>query len=106
MNGIGLCGNIQGLKQLLRHLQTLLNPGGQILFDSSDIAYLYEDGIPKPKGYYGEVQFQYTYKNRKGKWFNWLYIDQQMLEVIASELNFRHTLLFEDENDQYLVKLH
>ncbi|RYF98635.1 MAG: methyltransferase domain-containing protein, partial [Chitinophagaceae bacterium] len=106
MNGIGLCGNIEGLKKLLVHLKTLLNPGGQIIFDSSDIAYLYDDVTPKPNTYYGEVQFQYAFQNIDGEWFNWLYIDQENLKAIAESLNFKVELLYEDENDQYLVKLY
>lgn len=105
MNGIGLCGDINGAKKLLSHLKTLLNPGGQILLDSSDISYLYEDGTPKPLSYYGEVKFQYSYRNNQGDWFKWLYIDQNSLKTIAKQLNFQWKLMYEDENDQYLVKL-
>lgn len=105
MNGIGLCGDVDGLKKLLLHLKTILNPGGQILFDSSDISYLYEDGTPKPSSYYGEVKFQYTYKTNNGEWFDWLYIDQNTLKAIAKRLNFQWKFIYEDENDQYLVKL-
>ena len=43
MNGIGLCGDIEGLKHFLEYLKKLLAPGGQVIFDSSDIAYLYKD---------------------------------------------------------------
>jgi len=46
MNGIGLVGNIAGLKAFLQHAKELLNPGGQLLFDSSDVAYLYEGNLP------------------------------------------------------------
>jgi hypothetical protein len=43
MNGIGLCGDMEGLKRFLEYLKKLLVSGGQIIFDSSDIAYLYKD---------------------------------------------------------------
>src|SRR3546814_15931844 len=36
MNGIGLVENISGFEKLLDHAKTILNPGGQLLFDSSD----------------------------------------------------------------------
>jgi SAM-dependent methyltransferase len=61
MNGIGLAGTIDGLKTLLFHLKGLLNRDGQILFDSSDIAYLYEGNLPE-QSYFGEIEYQYTYK--------------------------------------------
>ncbi|RYY25302.1 MAG: class I SAM-dependent methyltransferase, partial [Sphingobacteriaceae bacterium] len=62
MNGIGLTQNLTGLNRFLQHAKTLLLPGGQLIFDSSDIAYLYED-LPQPENnYYGEISYQYQYK--------------------------------------------
>ncbi len=104
MNGIGLAGTVDGLKQLLLHLKTLLNKDGQVLFDSSDIAYLYEGNLPK-KGYYGEIQYQYSYKKLKTEWFNWLYIDEHSLQQIAIETGFNMEVLLEDEFGQYLTRL-
>ena len=104
MNGIGLAGDLAGLKTLLTHFKSLLNSGGQILFDSSDINYLYEGNLPKDK-YYGEIAYQYQYKQLKTDWFKWLYIDEQTLTVIANEVGFDVNVLVEDEYDQYLVRL-
>ncbi|MFD1768224.1 class I SAM-dependent methyltransferase [Sphingobacterium suaedae] len=106
MNGIGLAGSLTGFRQLLRHSKTLLSDRGQLLFDSSNIAYLYEEyRIPKPMHYLGEIQFQYEYKGVRGEPFAWLYIDQQELIHIASEENWVVQILFEDDNDQYLVRM-
>lgn len=105
MNGIGLTGNIAGLKKFLSRAASLLNEGGQLLFDSSDLAYLYEDGLAKPTHYYGEVTCRYVYKRQKSDWFNWLYVDQKTLQHIAESTGWQMTLLFEDEQEQYLVKL-
>ena len=46
MNGIGMAGTLPELPKLLSHLKSLLNDGGQIVFDSSDLQYLYleDDG--------------------------------------------------------------
>lgn len=104
MNGIGLAGTLNQLKQLLQHLKTLLNTGGQILFDSSDIAYLYEEKLPAG-AYYGEILYQYHYKKLKTDWFNWLYIDEHTLQQIAIEAGFKAKILLEDEYGQYLVRL-
>lgn len=105
MNGIGLAGTVDGLRKLLHHFSTLLKPGGQLIFDSSDVAYLYEQGIPQNGPYYGEVVCCYEYKSKKTDWFSWLYVDQQTLTRIAAEEGWRCTLLFEDGDDQYLVRL-
>lgn len=105
MNGIGLCGTIQGLRTFLAHARKLLKKDGQLLFDSSDIAYLYAEGIKRPKTYYGEIAFQYEYKATKGEWFKWLYIDQDTLKKVAAEEDWSLEVLMEDENDQYLAKM-
>jgi SAM-dependent methyltransferase len=104
MNGIGLAGTIAGLKVLLLHLKDLLNRDGQILFDSSDIAYLYEGNLPK-QGYYGEIEYQYTYKKLKTEWFKWLYIDEYTLQQIATECGYLMDVLIDDEHGQYLTRL-
>lgn len=104
MNGIGLAGTLDGLKTLLTHFKSLLNPGGQILFDSSDINYLYEGTLPQNK-YYGEIAYQYQYKHLQTDWFKWLYIDEQTLTLIANEVGFDVNILVEDDYDQYLACL-
>lgn len=105
MNGIGLNEDLNGLKAFLNQAKQLINPGGQLLFDSSDITYLYED-IPLPTGkYYGELSYQYEYKKQKDDWFKWLYIDQETLIKIAKEQGWQTEILFEDEMDQYLARL-
>src|SRR5690606_21706324 len=59
MNGIGIAQTLDGLKSLLRHAKTLLSERGQLLFDSSNISYLYDEyWIPKPAHYFGEINFQ------------------------------------------------
>ncbi len=105
MNGIGLSGTEAGLINLLRHAKTLLNPGGQLLFDSSDVAYLFDAGLPENGHYYGEIECRYEYKKQKSDWFNWLYIDEQTLRKIAGSEGWQVEKHFEDENDQYLVRL-
>lgn len=105
MNGIGLTENLPGLRRFLNHAKTLLKPGGSLIFDSSDISYLYEDR-PLPAGrYHGEISYRYEYKGQFGDWFNWLYIDAHLLEVLTKEEGWKMELLFEDGMDQYLVRL-
>jgi len=105
MNGIGLTGSIAGLQDFLQWSKSLLKKDGQLLFDSSDIAYLYQDiAFPQNK-YYGEVAYQYEYKQQKGKWFNWLYVDQAMLLKLAKEAGWQCEIVLEDEYDQYLAQL-
>ncbi|MCY7420138.1 MAG: class I SAM-dependent methyltransferase [Chitinophagaceae bacterium] len=105
MNGIGLTANINGLHIFLRHIKTLLASGGQLVFDSSNVAYLYKKGIRPVRKYYGEIDFRYEYKKQKTNWFTWLYVDQQMLQKIAGEEGWKTEIIFEDDHDQYLARL-
>lgn len=106
MNGIGLSGTIEGFRKLLAHSKSLLSDKGQLLFDSSDISYLYDEyRIQKPAYYFGEIGFQYEFKGVKGEPFKWLYLDQETLIKIAHEEGWVVQILFEDENDQYLVRM-
>jgi SAM-dependent methyltransferase len=106
MNGIGLCGSMEGLQQFLIKAKKLIKKGGQLLFDSSDVAYLYEDGEPMPENrYYGEIDCCYEYRRQKSDWFSWLYIDRDTLRTTAEAQGWRMELLMEDETGQYLVRL-
>jgi SAM-dependent methyltransferase len=105
MNGIGLTGSIPGLKAFLTEVKTLINETGQLVFDSSDLSYLYLE-IPFPeKGYFGEVSFRYEYKSVKGNWFKWVYVDQKTLTDLAKEAGWLAEIIFEDDSDQYLARL-
>ena len=105
MNGIGLASNIAGLHIFLRHIKTLLAKDGQLVFDSSDVGYLYKKGVRPLRRYYGEIDFRYEYKKQKTKWFTWLYVDQQTLQKIALEEGWKTEIIFEDDHDQYLARL-
>ncbi len=105
MNGIGLTENIAKLRVFLKHAKSLIRPGGQLLFDSSDVAYLYGKQAPKPEHYYGEIMYQYEYNKQKTDWFKWLYIDRQLLTKIALEEGWNCSIIFEDEYDQFLARL-
>ena len=89
----------------------MLKPGGQILMDSSDLLYLYqeEDGsvsLDLSENYYGEVEYQVEYKGVKGEPFKWVFVDFSNLSYFADQAGFRIELLFEDENFNYLARLY
>jgi SAM-dependent methyltransferase len=105
MNGIGIIGTLDRMAVFLDKAKHLLNPGGQLVFDSSDIKYLYE-GQDLPKShYYGEVKFRYEYKGSFGDWFDWVYIDQKKLSEMTESLGWYTYFLHSDEHDQYLVRM-
>ena len=49
MNGPGVCGNLERLQLLLEKLKSLLNPKGQVLLDSSDLIYLFDETLKVKK---------------------------------------------------------
>jgi SAM-dependent methyltransferase len=104
MNGIGLTGTLSGLRDFLRTSRALLRPGGSLVFDSSDIAYLYGGTPPTSPGYYGELLYRYEYRRQLSDPFNWLFIDRKTLAGIAAAEGWQMELLYEDSRDQYLVK--
>lgn len=105
MNGIGLSRTINGLKAFLNHARTLLNEGGQLIFDSSDITYLYDEVEMPTDRYFGELEYQYQYDRINGDWFKWLYVDKDSLIKIAREQNWQCEILLEDDYSQYLAQL-
>jgi len=105
MNGLGIVGKLDQLPAFLKHCKSLLNECGQVLLDSSDISYLYEDGVERPGGYFGEVRYQYEYKGEKGDWFDWVYVDQETLTEVIEKEGLAIEILHTEETDQYLARI-
>ena len=110
MNGSGIIGTLNHIDRFFNHIKTLLAPRGQILMDSSDISYLFqeEDGsfwIDASAGYYGEMQYKLKYKEQESEWFDWLYIDYNTLQNAANANGFLSEILTEGENNDYLARL-
>jgi len=102
MNGIGFAGTIEGLKYTLDHARKLLVPGGMILFDSSDVSYLYPKGRLKAQPYFGELDYCYQYGDTWGNWFKWLYIDHRKMAEISREMGWHLQILYQDQTGHFL----
>lgn len=111
MNGAGMCGKLKNIPNFLQKLKSLLTDEGQILVDSSDIIYMFdedEDGgkwIPTDVDYYGEVIFDIAYKGEKEASFDWMYIDYNTLQNAAVANGLQCELILEGEHFDYLAKL-
>lgn len=109
MNGIGIAGTLSNLEKTLEHAKSLLNSGGKILCDSSDIKYLYEDEdgslwVNLNQEYYGNFRFQMKYKKETGPWFDWLYVDFDSLFTAAKNVGLKAVRLY-DKDDNYLAEI-
>lgn len=110
MNGTGIFGTLKETDKYLQKLKSLLKDEGQILIDSSDLIYMYdqdEDGaycIPA-EGYYGELTFTVQYKGETEDTFPWLYLDYNTLQNAAIANGLKCELVLEGEHFDYLAKL-
>ena len=110
MNGIGIVGTLERLPKFFRHLDKILAPGGQVLCDSSDISYVFEDeegmiDIPNEMDYYGEHSFRMQYKDTIGEPFDWLYIDADTLREQASKNGYAVEVVADGEHYDYLARI-
>lgn len=110
MNGTGIAGKLSRLPQLLSRLKQLMNPGAQILIDSSDLRYVYEDengvlDVDLDGAYYGEVDYQMTYRNIMGKRFDWLYADSVVLAECCRQCGLKCEILAQGNHYDYLARI-
>lgn len=109
MNGIGIAGSLANLESFLEHAVSCLNEGGKIICDSTNVMYLYEneDGsvwMDLNSTYFGDFKFQMKYKNKATDWFDWLYVDYNMMLEKATNVGLDVKVLHENE-EHYLVEL-
>lgn len=110
MNGTGIFQELNKVAKYLKHLKNLLKPKGQILIDSSDIKYMYEDEdggfwIDTNANYYGELDYFISYKGEKEVPMKWLYLDFNTLKLACETVGLQCELIKEGEHFDYLAKL-
>lgn len=111
MNGTGIFQTLKALPEYLTHLKSLLNTNGQILIDSTDIKYMYEDedgGFWQDlnSGYYGELDYFLKYKDEEESPMKWLYLDFSTLVIACASVGLNCEKVAEGEHFDYLAKLY
>ena len=110
MNGTGIFETLNKIDNYLLKLKELLNLNGQILIDSSDIIYMYDQNgdnsyqVPA-NNYYGELIFKIHYKKQKEQEFPWLYLDFNTLQKACHTNNLKCELILNGENCNYLARI-
>jgi SAM-dependent methyltransferase len=113
MNGTGIFKTLKDCTLYFQKLKSLLNENGQILIDSSDIIYMYdededEDGsfLVPANQYYGELEFTISYKGEIEEPFPWLYMDYNTLQNAANANGLHCELVLEGKHFDYLARLY
>lgn len=109
MNGFGIAGKLEKLSKFLKQCHQLLETGGCVIGDSTDVKYFFEDDeggywLDLNSEYYGNFDFQMRYKDTLSEPFDWLYVDYEKLAQKAESTGFYVEKLYEQDH-QYLVKL-
>lgn len=109
MNGTGIFQSLEHIDQYLQKLKSLVAENGQILIDSTDILYMYDQdqdgGVLVPAtGYYGELDYYLHYKGESELPMKWLYLDFDTLENAAIANGFKIQKI-EQLEDSYLAQL-
>ena len=108
MNGTGIFGQLKSAPRFLQKLSSLLAEHGQILIDSSDIVYMFDeedDTDIRNNDYYGEVEFVISYKGEQEEPFDWLYLDFETLRKAANDNGLQCERVHEGQHFDYLAKM-
>ena len=110
MNGTGIFQELVQVSKYLAHLKSLLNLNGQILIDSSDITYMYEDEdggvwMDMNATYHGELDYFLSYKGDQEIPMKWLYLDFEKLQMACETVGLKCELVAEGEHFDYLARL-
>lgn len=111
MNGTGIFQEIEQVGKYLTYLKSLLKKGGQILIDSSDIQYMYQDDdgglwIDTNAAYYGELDYYLSYKDEDEIPMKWLYLDFDTLHLACTSVGLKCEKIMDGEHFDYLAKLY
>jgi len=110
MNGTGVFQKLSKTPKYLKHLKSMLKPDGQILVDSSDIKYMYEDDdggywINAHADYYGELDYFLSYKGQQETPFKMLYLDFETLKTASEKVGLKCEIIMEGDHYDYLARL-
>ena len=110
MNGTGIFQELSEVSKYLTHLRSLLKPNGQILIDSSDISYMFddEDGgtwLDLNTGYPGELDYYLSYKGEKEVPLKWLYLDFDTLYTACLTVGLKCENIMDGEHFDYLTRI-
>lgn len=112
LHGIGMAGSLEGFRRFLDHARSLINPGGCILFDSTDVRaaddpkhLAYQERNRRMGRYIGEIHLHFVYRGQQGKPYRWLHIDPDTLLAEVSNAGWKSEMIHSEPWGEYLVRL-
>lgn len=110
MNGTGIFEDISKVSAYLKHLKSLLNSNGQILIDSSDIIYMFQDNdqglwLDLTQDYYGNLDYYLSYKGEEELPMKWLYLDFNTLSKACQLAGLHCQKLADGNHFDYLARI-
>jgi SAM-dependent methyltransferase len=111
-HGIGIVGDLVGLRKFLFHAKSIVQPKGRLLLDSLDVSRSkepvnleYHARNRRAGRYIGEITMHFEFRNNVGPFIRWLHIDHDTLEEHAREAGWSCKIIVENENGEYLARL-
>jgi 2-polyprenyl-3-methyl-5-hydroxy-6-metoxy-1,4-benzoquinol methylase len=103
MNGIGIVQTLDQVQPFLNLARNWLAPGGQILFDSTDLNL--EPSLDLSEDYPGNVILTIKYQGQISLPMRWLYLDSETLMHQADHAGWQCQILYQDREGEYLARL-
>lgn len=102
MNGLGLAGTLARLPTFLERLAAVLEPGGQVLGDSTDPTEWEDDEDGRAPG---EAHMQLAFEGTAGPPFPFLFVAPDTLTAVAASVGLRCEILEREDDGRYLARL-
>ena len=105
MNGLGICGTLEGCNLFFQFAKSILAEDGQILAESTSL----EPAGDEPpsgsddEGYSGETEFVMKYRDIIGDPFPWIYADFPLMQTIAAYNGLRCEKVSENREGRYVM---
>ena len=104
MNGMGMCGSGAKCLPFLKHLATMLAPGGCILAESTSVAYMYDAWEDTKRDYPGDARFDVS-RHGVVQSFDWVYLEPLYLAWCAHDAGLKAEVIAQTETGAYLVRI-
>jgi len=105
MQTIGVAGGIAPLGRLLERLGHSLEPGGELLVDSSALREPWEGDESDESPERGEIVLSMRYRGWRGEPFPWVYLAESDMAAVAIAAGFEMETLGRVESGEYLAAL-